>query len=130
MPARRVGKRENTQKRIAGPGQLRHNTRHRPEPIFDVLQTQEWPSHGQVLRGVSDQEIEKFTEDGHAALQDRVQDLERSAQQLLRTLESTAAASLDGFRAQMASSQRLNEYYRQVVAELRASLEKIEAEEG
>jgi hypothetical protein len=30
----------------------------------------------------------------------------------------------------MASSQRLNEYYNQVVAELRASLEKIEAEEG
>jgi hypothetical protein len=30
----------------------------------------------------------------------------------------------------MASSQRLNEYYKQVVAELRASLEKIEAEEG
>jgi hypothetical protein len=36
----------------------------------------------------------------------------------------------DRFRAQMASSQRLNEYYKQVVAELRASLEKIEAEEG
>ena len=36
----------------------------------------------------------------------------------------------DGFRAQIASSQRLNEYYRQVVAELRASLDKIEAEEG
>jgi hypothetical protein len=36
----------------------------------------------------------------------------------------------DQFRAQMASSQRLNEYYRQVVAELRASLDKIEAEEG
>jgi hypothetical protein len=36
----------------------------------------------------------------------------------------------DRFRAQMASSQRLNEYYKQVVAEIRASLEKIEAEEG
>jgi len=36
----------------------------------------------------------------------------------------------DKFRAQMASSQRLNEYYELVVAELRASLEKIEAEEG
>jgi hypothetical protein len=30
----------------------------------------------------------------------------------------------------MASSQRLHEYYMEVVAELRASLEKIEAEEG
>jgi hypothetical protein len=36
----------------------------------------------------------------------------------------------DQFRSQRASSQRLNEYYMQVVAELRASLEKIEAEEG
>ena len=36
----------------------------------------------------------------------------------------------DKFRAQMASLQRLNEYYELVVAELRASLEKIEAEEG
>ena len=36
----------------------------------------------------------------------------------------------DRFRAQMASSQRLNEYYNQVVAELRATLERIEAEEG
>jgi hypothetical protein len=36
----------------------------------------------------------------------------------------------DRFRAQMASSQRLHEYYMEVVAELRASLEKIEAEEG
>jgi hypothetical protein len=36
----------------------------------------------------------------------------------------------DRYRAQMASSQRLHEYYLEVVAELRASLEKIEAEEG
>jgi len=31
---------------------------------------------------------------------------------------------------QMHNSQRLNEYYNEVVAELRASLERIEAEEG
>jgi hypothetical protein len=36
----------------------------------------------------------------------------------------------DRFRAQMASSQRLHQYYMEVVAELRASLERIEAEEG
>jgi len=41
-----------------------------------------------------------------------------------------SAPLADEFRAQMASSQRLNEYYKEVVAELRASLEKIEAEEG
>jgi hypothetical protein len=31
---------------------------------------------------------------------------------------------------QMQNSQRLNEYYNEVVAELRASLDRIEAEEG
>jgi hypothetical protein len=46
-------------------------------------------------------------------------------------LDSADFAPLeDRFRAQMASSQRLHEYYMEVVAELRASLEKIEAEEG
>jgi hypothetical protein len=39
-----------------------------------------------------------------------------------------SAELTDRFREQMASSQRLNEYYNQVVAELRASLERIEAE--
>jgi hypothetical protein len=36
----------------------------------------------------------------------------------------------DRFHAQMQSSQRLIEYYNQVVAELRASLDRIEAEGG
>lgn len=40
------------------------------------------------------------------------------------------AASTDKFREQMHSSQRLNEYYNQVVAEIRASLERAEAEVG
>jgi hypothetical protein len=34
------------------------------------------------------------------------------------------------FREQMQISERLNEYYVQVVAEIRASLERIEAEGG
>lgn len=38
------------------------------------------------------------------------------------------AAHVDKFREQMESSQRLNEYYNQVVAEIRASLERAEAE--
>jgi hypothetical protein len=33
----------------------------------------------------------------------------------------------DKFREQLQSSQRLNEYYNQVVAEIRASLERAEA---
>jgi hypothetical protein len=36
----------------------------------------------------------------------------------------------DSFREQMQISERLNEYYVQVVAEIRASLERVEAEGG
>jgi uncharacterized protein involved in exopolysaccharide biosynthesis len=40
-----------------------------------------------------------------------------------------AAMRYDQLQAQLKSSERLNEYYNQVVAELRASLEQIEAED-
>jgi hypothetical protein len=45
------------------------------------------------------------------------------------TVEVTEARE-DGFREQMQISERLNEYYVQVVAEIRASLERVEAEGG
>ncbi len=38
-----------------------------------------------------------------------------------------SATQTDKFREQLQSSQRLNEYYNQVVAEIRASLERAEA---
>jgi len=40
-----------------------------------------------------------------------------------------SAADLDKFRKQMQSSERLTEYYNQVVAEIRASLERAQEEE-
>jgi hypothetical protein len=53
----------------------------------------------------------------------------------LRSLRELAAAdpgedatNTDKFRAQLQSSQRLNEYYNQVVAEIRASLDRAEGE--
>ncbi len=39
------------------------------------------------------------------------------------------ATNTDKLREQLYSSQRLNEYYNQVVAEIRASLERAEKEE-
>jgi len=39
-----------------------------------------------------------------------------------------SAAAPDKFRKQMQSSERLTEYYNQVVAEIRASLERAEEE--
>ena len=40
------------------------------------------------------------------------------------------ATNADRFRAQLQSSERLTEYYNQVVAEIRASLERAEEEIG
>jgi hypothetical protein len=44
-------------------------------------------------------------------------------------IEESEALS-EKLRAQMQSSERLNEYYNEVVAEIRASLERIEDEES
>lgn len=47
----------------------------------------------------------------------------------IATDPADSAAISDKFREQLQSSERLNEYYNQVVAEIRASLERAEAEE-
>jgi len=44
--------------------------------------------------------------------------------------DAVIEAREDIFREQMQISERLNEYYVQVVAEIRASLERVEAEGG
>jgi len=74
-------------------------------------------SFGQVLRGVSAQELETFTSASRGALHDRAEELERSAQLLLRNLEATAGSSIDRFHAQMASQLEAT------VAEGRSALE-------
>jgi hypothetical protein len=61
-------------------------------------------SFGEVLRGVSAQELESFTSASRGALHDRAKELEHSTQLLLLNLESTARTSIDLFHAQMASS--------------------------
>jgi hypothetical protein len=51
-----------------------------------------------------------------------------SIQELDIADSAESAPGTDKFRAQLQSSQRLNEYYNQVVAEIRASLERVENE--
>ena len=60
-------------------------------------------SFGQVLRGISAQEVDTFTARSRTALHERAEELERSTQLLLRNLETTARTSIDRFHAQMAS---------------------------
>ncbi|MGB0034018.1 MAG: hypothetical protein WBP79_00920 [Candidatus Acidiferrales bacterium] len=60
-------------------------------------------SFGHVLRGVSEEETQLFTNASRHALKERAEELERSANHLLRNLEASAGSSLEWFRAQMAS---------------------------
>jgi hypothetical protein len=60
-------------------------------------------SFGQVLRGISEQEVQQFANTSRSALEERRQDLESIAQQLLSKLETSAGASIGLFQAQMAS---------------------------
>jgi hypothetical protein len=60
-------------------------------------------SFGQVLLGISEQEIEQFTASTHTTVKEREQDLERAAKLVLQNLEASAETSIDQFRAQMAS---------------------------
>lgn len=60
-------------------------------------------SFGQVLHGVSAQELETFTAASRSTLHERATELERSTQMMLRNLETTARTSIDRFHAQMAS---------------------------
>ncbi len=60
-------------------------------------------SFGQVLRGISEQEVENFTATSRQALAEREGELGRAADQLLQNLEASGQISLGRFRDQMAS---------------------------
>jgi hypothetical protein len=87
-------------------------------------------SFGQVLRGVSAQELESFTNASRSALYERAEELERSTQLLLRNLETTARTSIDRFHAQMASELEASiaEGRSALAAEFRSTLEGYRAE--
>jgi hypothetical protein len=53
-----------------------------------------------------------------------------SLQELVASDQAEAATRMDKFRAQLRSSQRLNEYYSHAVAEIRASLDGTHHEDG
>lgn len=59
-------------------------------------------SFGQVVQDISGKELEHFSAHSHAALEERMLQLEHSAQRQLQNLESTVTTSLDGFQARMA----------------------------
>jgi hypothetical protein len=87
-------------------------------------------SFGQVLRGVSAQELESFTTASRTALHERAGELERSTQLLLRNLETTARTSIDRFHAQMASQLEISiaEGRNALAAEFASTLEGYRTE--
>ncbi len=60
-------------------------------------------SFGEVLRGISDQEIDFFGQKSRNASQEKLQEFERTSNQLLRNLDSDAQSSMERFHLQMGS---------------------------
>lgn len=87
-------------------------------------------SFGQVLRGISAEELGQFAGASRLALQDRTRELEQTAQQLLRTLEVTLRSSIEGFHAQMAEhlEKSIAQGRGELAADFAASLERYRAE--
>ena len=57
-------------------------------------------SFGEIVRGISDQEIDFLGQRSRAAVQDRAQEFERTSTELLGNLEAGARGSLEQFHAQ------------------------------
>lgn len=75
-------------------------------------------SFGQVLRNIGAQETVEFTNQSRAALAERAAELESAAAGVLKTFESDATVSLEGFRSQLAT------HIESVAAEGRRALEQ------
>jgi len=87
-------------------------------------------SFGEVLRRVSAQEVESFTNNSRTALVESENELGRVAEQLIQNLESNAQASTERFRAQMASQldETLAQGRNTLAAEFASALDAHKAE--
>jgi hypothetical protein len=87
-------------------------------------------SFGQVLRDISESEVQQFTTASGNALHARTQEFEHSSQQLLRNLESAAGTSLEYFHAQMATEleARTTQGRAALAAEFESALSSYRAE--
>jgi len=65
-------------------------------------------SFGQVLRSISEQEVQGFAISSRGALEERQRELEGFAEQILRNVESNSGVLVERFQAQMASEIQTN----------------------
>ncbi|MGD0963770.1 MAG: hypothetical protein ABSA57_07715 [Candidatus Acidiferrales bacterium] len=89
-------------------------------------------SFGQLLQSIAGNEAEHFVNTSRNVLQERTQELERSAQEALGNLSLSGEASLDGFRQRMASEieRTAAEGRHALAAELVSMLERFTTERG
>ena len=89
-------------------------------------------SFGQVLRSISDEEVEKFASRSGGTVQERLQELEGSADKLLQNLEVNAETSMGAFHERLASQVEAGvaEGRTALAAESAAALERYERERG
>ena len=87
-------------------------------------------SFGQVVRDISGQEMGTFSAHSHAALEERILELEKSAQRLLQSLEATVTTSLGGFQSRMTEQleQSIACAHEELSGEFARSLEAYRAE--
>jgi len=87
-------------------------------------------SFGQVVQEISGKEMEFFSTHSHAALEERILQLEHSAQRLLKTLETTVATSLDGFQGRMSEQleQGIARGREQMAGEFASAIEQLRAD--
>jgi hypothetical protein len=60
-------------------------------------------SFGQILRGISEQEVRQFTSTSRSVLEDRIEDLDRASGEFASKVEASAGTSIVRFREQMAA---------------------------
>jgi hypothetical protein len=87
-------------------------------------------SFGEVLRDISAQQAEQFADSSRNTVGERVQELERSAQQVLQRFEASAGDSADQIRAHMAAQVEtiMKEARANFSAEFASDLESYQAE--
>jgi hypothetical protein len=96
---------------------------------FDEAAEAAAASFGQVLRGVSDQELTTFTTSTRGAFEERAVEFERSTQVILRNLEASAHDSVDRFQSQITSQLEsgIAESRSSLAAELNSALAHLRA---
>ncbi|HTS13049.1 MAG TPA: hypothetical protein VMH00_13095 [Candidatus Limnocylindrales bacterium] len=107
-------------------GELTNSSRSQIEQAAEVAAA----AFGQVLRGISDQEVEHFANASQGVVRSRSVELESSAQRVLQDMEESAQGRLGDFRAQMAAQLEasLAEGRTAVAGEFQSLLDVYQAE--